>query len=388
MTRRARAVLFAAGLVAAPAAAPTQHRPEVNLEVLQERARVDSNDPVAHYDLAVALVAKRRYQEAERSIREAVVRIDPQYAPGLLLLAQLNERRAEGPLLALVSRRRILFLRRDPNASESALLRRRAFLIDPLVEVGTPSREWLPVVWRNTLGQALRAYDQGRWPDAIAGFQTVIDRTTRPTDSTKVPPVALWFQARCALKTGDYDGAIRHLEWLLALRLQDSTLTWNPFVGDELRYVLAYVHQQAGRWDEAVRRYEDILVRNLGLDGAHTHLAEIYEAQGRWPEAVQERVRAYQANPDATSVIFNLGVTLTGAGRYAEAEAMLEQYVKVYPREPRAYYLLGVARTALGKPDAAREALSRYLALAPSRYAEQIADAQQRLATLPPEDGP
>ncbi len=379
--------LLAAALLCLPqglAGQAAQRPPVVKLEVLQERARVDSNDPVAHYDLAMALVARHRYDDAERSAREAVVQIDPQYAPGLLLLAQLNERRATGPMIALMSGRRILFLRLDPNAPESALLRRRAFLINPLVELGTPSRDWLPVVWRNTLGQALRAYDQGRWPDAIAGFETVIDRTTRPTDSTKVPPVALWFRARCALKTGDYDGAIRHLEWLLALRLQDSTATWNPFLGDELRYVLAYVHQQAGRWDQAVGRYEDILVRNLGLDGAHTHLAEIYEAQGRWPEAVQERIRAYQVNPDATSVIFNLGVTLTAVGRYAEAEAMLQQYAAVYPRDARSYYHLGVARMALGKPDAAREALSRYLVLVPSRYAEQIADARRRLTTLGP----
>ena len=355
-----------------------------SLADLAARARADSNDPVAFYELAAALVKNRHYREADRPLREAL-RIDPQYAPALLLLSEVNESQY-APLLAMMRGRRILFVRLDPRADETSLLRRRAFLIDPLVEVGTPSRDLLPVAWRGTLGQALRAYDEERWSEAAAGFQTVIDRTLRPTDSTKVPPVALWFRARCALKIGDYDGAIRYLEWLLALRMQDSVTErrWNPFVGEELRYVLAYVHQQAGRWDEAISRYQELLELDLGLDAAHSHLAEIYGAEGRWTDAVDERVRAIQANPQATSLYFNLGATLTAAGRYDEAIASLKSYVAVYPRESRAVYLVGVAYMGLGNADSARTAFSRFLALTPTRYTEQIADAKRRLDTLAP----
>ena len=123
--------------------------------------------------------------------------------------------------------------------------------------------------------------------------------------------MALWFRARCALQLGDYDGAIRYFGWLLAVRMKDSAseVLWNPFAGEELRYLLAYVHQQARRWEEAVKRYQELAQENLGLDDAHTHIAEIYEAQERWSEAVEERVRAVNANPDATSLLFNLGST-------------------------------------------------------------------------------
>lgn len=353
-----------------------------SLAQLEAQARADSNDPVAHYNLAAAHFKSRHYDKAEPSLREAV-RIDPQYAPALLMLAQVNESRY-APMIPLVSGRRILFMRIDPRSPETALLRRRAFLIDPLVEVGSPSRDMLPTAWRGTLSQALRAYDEGRWADAAAGIQTVINRTVRPTDSTKVPPVTLWFQARCALKLGDYDGAIRHLQWLLSLRMQDSAeeRMWNPFAGEELRYVLAYVHQQAGRWDEAIARYQQLLEVNLGLDAAHSHMAEIYGAQGRWTEAVNERVRAIQANPDATSLYFNLGATLTAAGRYAEALAALQRYIASYPREARAFYLVGVAHMSLGNPDSARTAFTQFLAMTPSRYTEQIEDAKRRLQIL------
>jgi len=372
------------GVLAASPAVAQRPKADASLASLEAAARSDSNDPAAHFNLGLALFKARRYHDAEQSVRTALM-IDPQYAPALMLLARANQ--AQNPPLAIAfSRAGIVFMRPDPNANENTFLRRRAFLIDPLLEIEPPDREMLPAAWRGTLGQGLYNYDRERWPEAITSFQTVIDRTTRSNDSTKVPPVALWFRARCAMKVGDFDGALRYLQWLLSLRMQDSTAErmWNPFAGEELRYILAYVHQQARRWDEAIRRYQALVEENLALDAAHTHLAEIYEAQSRWPEAVEERVRAIHANPDGASVVFNLGSTLTAAGRFAEAEPVLERYAAGYPREARAFYLLGLARIGLGKPAAAREAFTQFLALAPRRYDTRIADAKERLATLGP----
>jgi tetratricopeptide (TPR) repeat protein len=374
-----------AGVLAVSPAVAQQSKADVPLASLEGAARSDSNDPVAHFNVGLALFKARRYHDAEQSLRTALM-IDPQYAPALMLLARANEIQNNSALAVAVGHARIVFMRRDPNAGENAFLRRRAFLIDPLLEIEPPNRDMLPAAWRATLGQGLYNYDRERWPEAITSFQTVIDRTTRSNDSTKVPPVALWFRARCAMKVGDFDGALRYLQWLLLLRMQDSTVErrWNPFAGEELRYILAFVHQQAGRWDEAIRRYQAVVEENLALDAAHTHLAEIYEAQSRWPEAVEERVRAIHANPDGASVVFNLGSTLTAAGRYAEAEPVLERYAAGYPREARSFYLLGVARMGLAKPAGAREAFTQFLALAPRRYDTQIADAKERLATLGP----
>jgi len=353
-----------------------------NLAELEARARADSNDPLAYFEWASALAKDGRYVVADGVLRTAL-QIDPQYAPALMLLARANDSKVAG-LLAVTHGRRIVILRVDPQAGETALLRRRAFLIDPLVEVGTPSREQLPSKWRGTLGPALREYESQHWSEAAAGFQIVIDRTTRPSDSTKVPPVALWYRARCALKLNEFDTAISYLQWLHRLRMQDSASerNWNPFAGEELRYVLAYVHQQAGRWDEAITRYQELLEQNLGLDGAHTHLAEIYEAQGRLNDAVWERVRAIQSNPDATSLYFNLGASLVAAGRYEEAIASLKKYAESYPRDARAYYLIGASHMNLGNSASAQTALKYFLAMAPSRYTAQIEDANRRLTTL------
>ena len=379
--RTALLVVSVVTLVGRPRAVQSQQHQPTLLE-LETRARVDSNDAVAHYDYAAALIAKHRYDDAERSLRVAV-RIDPQYAPALMLLASVNNRRYV-PLGVMPAGNRLFIIRLDPHADETSLLRRRAFLIDPLVEIGKPNRGALPMKWRETLGRAMQAYEAERWTEASAVFQSVIDRTVKPSDSTKVPAILLWYRTRCALKLRDFDDAIRQLQWMLRIRMKDSLTErdWNPFAGEELRYILAYVHQQAGRSEEAIAQYQQLLELNLGLDGAHTHLAEIYSAQGRWNEAVSERVRAIQSNPDATSLYFNLGVTLSAAGRHEEAIASLRKYIEVYPREARAYYLIGVGLMSLGQGDAARTALNNFLMLSPSRFADQIDDARRRLSTL------
>jgi regulator of sirC expression with transglutaminase-like and TPR domain len=46
------------------------------------------------------------------------------------------------------------------------------------------------------------------------------------------------------------------------------------------------------------------------------------------------------------------------------------------------HYRVGLVQLQLGKRDEARQALETFLALAPSRYANPIADARQRLAQL------
>ncbi len=62
------------------------------LEALQERARIDSNDAVVHYQLGAEFFRQKKWDEAERSWRLAIS-LAPQYAEPILGLAVLPERR-------------------------------------------------------------------------------------------------------------------------------------------------------------------------------------------------------------------------------------------------------------------------------------------------------
>lgn len=370
-----------------PRAARGQRSP--NIAELEARARADSNDPVAHYALAVAYVKERRAADAERALRQAVS-IDPQYVPGLLLLGHVI--RSRTPLYVLFKDRGMVVLPSE-RADEAARLLRRAFLIDPFVELRTPRVEELPVAWRGSLRLALHHYERARMPEALAAFQQVIDQALRQKDSTRIPAVALWYHARTAAALSHYDAAVRDLRALIRrveAALDDADPVLATYAADDVRYALAYLCQVAGRSDTAATTYSDtaaalyqeLLERNLGLYMAHAHLAELHGQAGRWGEAVAERRLAIAANPEDPSLVFDLASTLAQTGANAEAEKQVSEYLRANPRESRAHYLLGLTLMRQQKYAEARAALIRYLELAPRRYEAQIADARWRLASL------
>src|SRR5689334_21605691 len=122
--------------------------------------------------------------------------------------------------------------------------------------------------------------------------------------------------------------------------------------------------------------YQDLVVRDLGLDVAHTRLAEVNEALGQLAQASIERRRAVDADPDDPSLLFALGITLAQAGYLVAADSAFRSSVAANPRETRAYYMLGLVDQQLGARDDARAALATFLAMAPRRYGDLLSDAR------------
>lgn len=108
------------------------------LEVLEARARQDSNDAAAHYNVAMAYWSKKRYGDAEQALRTAV-RLDPQFADAYLAMGILHNwdgdywgrlRKVGGDSAA------------KRAAKEWAGYYRKAFLIDPMVDVKILGATW------------------------------------------------------------------------------------------------------------------------------------------------------------------------------------------------------------------------------------------------------
>ncbi len=105
---------------------------------------------------------------------------------------------------------------------------------------------------------------------------------------------------------------------------------------------------------------------------------------GRQPEqGLAERRLALDVNPEDPDLLTDYAGALIRLGRLAEAQAPLAEAASYNPRDARVPYLRGLVAESLGQPVEARAALERFLALAPSRFAGERADAQQRLARLP-----
>jgi tetratricopeptide (TPR) repeat protein len=362
-----------------------------SLHELEEAARRDSNDAQALYALALGYWSKKRYDDAERVLRQSVA-IEPRFAPGHLALGvlpyarrpKLREEEAKGKVPeewrhALVESRR---------------LTRHAFLIDPFVDlrilgaVDPPQAVTMGVVKGRLVffTNPFVAFQQGRYDLAFAFFDRALGAARDSLARDSVPSVLLWYHALCAAHLQKNAVAIDDLQTLLdrtLARERSDSLTRVPLGTNDLRYMLGLMHQRMYRWSDAVRWYRAALENDLGLYMAHVQLYKTYEARGMFDSAVVESRAAVLTNPDDPSLLLDHGILLTRDGDLGAAEDTLRRAMEASPRDSRVPYYLGIALQRAQKPADARAAFERFLTLAPSRYEPQIRDARDWVARLP-----
>ena len=162
---------------------------------------------------------------------------------------------------------------------------------------------------------------------------------------------------------------------------------------------------RAGRDDEAIQKFNEILVKvptcsdchyNLGVayskkqqygeaeasfkkaleiapesGDAYTGLANVYNAQKKFDLAQQASAKAATLSSASgggggAEALYNQGVILWNAGKYAEAKEQFEAAVKSDPNMAMAQYQLGMANLNLGQIPAARQAFEAYLKAEPN----------------------
>jgi tetratricopeptide (TPR) repeat protein len=367
-------------LLAAPV---TAHAQKViiqeRIEDLETRVRADSNDPATHYNVGVGYLSKKRYADADRELRAAIA-LDPQFAQAYLALSLVHNwddpfwkdlRKRGGDSLV------------TKTQDEFGKYERRAFLVDPLVDIRIYGATWR-FSGSSHFIQGAQALMEGRYPEAYEHLDRSVQwlQGSQPLDS--VSGGLVWMRGLAAAQVQNWDAATADFEALLrrAEREKKDSVDRVPLKGNELRYMMAAVRQRQGRADEAMRLYQEVAEADLGNYMAHVQLARLYEAQGQWAQCIAERRRAVDANPDDPSLLMDLGVTLGKASQYAEADSTLERAAAANPRDARPLYWLGLVRLKENRRDDAKAAFARFLALAPSRYERQIATAKQRLTEL------
>ncbi len=351
-----------------------------SLEVLQERARRDSNDAAAHFNLAMGYLSKEKFAPAEAALQQAVA-LDPQFAQAFLALSVVRAK--DGDYWRAKRKAGPDSVRAAARAFDKYYT--KAFLLDPLVDVRIfGSIAWLRG-WGDFDGGVKNLFD-GKYAEAYDHFGAEVRRQQKGEGLEKVPPVLLWFRSLAAAHSDKFDEAAADLMTLISntnrLAATDSAPDDAPLRANEYRYMLAAIRQRQGKTDDAIDLYKETITNDIGLYMAHVRLAAIYEAAKDYPHAVQERMRAVDANPDDASLLLDLGVTLGKAGMMPQAETRLQLAANANPRDPRPWFWLGLAQMEEGKKAEARESLTRFLALAPSRYDRQIGMARDRLAQL------
>jgi tetratricopeptide (TPR) repeat protein len=362
---------------------------KTSIAELEAAAHRDSLDPAAHYNLALGYWSKQQWDRVEVELH-AALSIDTRFAPGYLALAFLPQ--ADGKawreeVLVLPGGRQLVrYIAVDTVVQQFERLYRRAFLIDPLVDI----RIVVATEWRGgTIGRldrALYAYDDGKWDEAFRRFGDMLaDSADYRGEKSRLYEEIIWYHALAGARLGRYEPAIRDLSDLIdrsQRREASDTISRWPLRTNEYRYTLAFLKQRASDPQGALQMYREALASDLGLYMAHVHMAEIYEAAGMWVDAVAARRGAVAANPDDPSLLLDLGKTLANAGHWTEAEGSLQEAADANPRDVRVYFYLGAVEQQLGKAESARAAFSRFISLAPTRYGPQVTNAKQRIAGL------
>ncbi|GAB4236730.1 MAG: hypothetical protein Kow00109_10410 [Acidobacteriota bacterium] len=135
---------------------------------------------------------------------------------------------------------------------------------------------------------------------------------------------------------------------------------------------LARVEAAQGRWEEAVRRLEELAARRGSVAGLSEILGEVYAAwathlfrEERTLESLATARKARQWAPESPDVRHVLGIAYFGLRQDSDARRELEEAVRLAPERADYWYDLALVCLRLEDLEGAERALQRVLALRP-----------------------
>jgi tetratricopeptide (TPR) repeat protein len=391
-----RTIRYLALLAAAmPSPVAAQQDSLARLEALVRSG--DSLDAETEFRLGRFYEFAHRYDDEERAFRTAIA-ADPRYAPAYLWLGDLPYVR-EPKLVQDEEKNRIPPEWTKP-LDDAARLRVRAILIDPLVDWRASGEKPIPqdlvtlpeykgyekettdaLAWIGVAGYAYERYEL-----SFSAMDMYWSRRYGTVPGDSVPAWVLIYHGLAAAHLNAYDKASSDFEVLLkrAEKVERSdSLIHFPLSTNDFRYLLALFKERLHKPAEAVQLYQDAITADLGLYMAHVRLAQMYRQYKMWDKAGSEAQAAVDADPDDASLLLDLAAIDREAGHLPEAATALKKAQAVDGRCPEVYYRLGLVSQDLNQAADARAAFTRFIALAPHRLDSEVADAKQRLATLP-----
>jgi tetratricopeptide (TPR) repeat protein len=228
----------------------------------------------------------------------------------------------------------------------------------------------------------MRAYNEGRYKDAIALLQQVcnihlnsamawyflgLSLAAERRYSEAIEPIKIaldlqpdYVQAHLALgdtflKLGEIDEA--RAAYLRALDIQPNYAAAHDGMGRLL--------ESLGKDDEAETSYRKALEINVAFADAYTHLGEMYLRKGRLDDAVALFLKAISVKPDFSQAYTRLGVALSRQERYEDALAAARKSLELAPHDPEPQVALARIDLEMQSLRRSREAVDAALAIDP-----------------------
>jgi len=194
---------------------------------------------------------------------------------------------------------------------------------------------------------------------------------------------------RKALKLDPHDEGIKHALGVSTQQKQQAlaTLQRHP---DDVKALgrLGYIAWHAQQYDEAIRRFQEVLARDPQNAAAYIHLGVNYAAQGNYEASIAAYREAARLKPEYGSLVRQSIDLVQHLQRAAQR-----------PDDPEVYFQLGQIYAADGRSDRAIEVFEKVVELAPDgvqgffhlalnyeaeeRYAEALAAYGRVLALAP-----
>jgi tetratricopeptide (TPR) repeat protein len=221
---------------------------------------------------------------------------------------------------------------------------------------------------------ALKLYTKGDYQGAAA---TIKGKLTPRSDDW----VLAYLQARAYFLASDYDSAEEvfdeqlqphlqlpsvallrmEIESQLAVRYLGLVVAKDPN-SYRAKLILAKSYGVAGRIEEAISTYQEVLRRAPDSLGIHLAIGQLYEDKLNWAAAIEELKAELALAPDNALALAHLGHAYTESQDADQAIPILTKLLAIHPDDGRAYADLGKAWTIKENPTKAIEAFERALA--------------------------
>lgn len=118
-------------------------------------------------------------------------------------------------------------------------------------------------------------------------------------------------------------------------------------------FARALQHEKAGRLDEAISAYEELLASGPDDAAAHGLLGRVLSRKGDLDQALEALSKAAMLDPNATDPLFHLGLLHLKQGNAQASEACFGKILQLDPNNAGAHFGLGKVRLEENKLDAA-----------------------------------
>ncbi len=185
------------------------------------------------------------------------------------------------------------------------------------------------------LVQALALHEAGRFADAIALYETVLDKTT--------PDPRIYASvAEAHLRLGNTERALKYA--VEALKLDPNYASGHLLLGA--------IMIDLNDLNRAIRSFERVIVLDGNNPYSYYNLGLIYFGKAQVHEAIEYFERAKDLNPNDPKIWNNLGVAHYDQGDFTKAGAYFSQALSLDPEFTSASKNLALVAPYLPKPKA------------------------------------